>query len=139
MAGYASEFWLPWPPTANTMFGLKGYRRFPSKKYLEWRDDADEAVNQQRPDKIPGPVSIWIALLAPSKRKWDLDNRVKPIIDFCVGRGLIEDDHTEIVRAIHVSIGQQVGAEITVRGLTPNGTEVDELRSLPPIKSLAEC
>lgn len=113
----SAEFWLPFPPTANTMFGLQGHRRFPSKTYMRWRDDADLALQQQEPfPRFDGSVSIWIALKAPSKRAWDLDNRVKPILDLLVGHRIIEDDTTQIVRAIHVSIGAQVGAEVSIRG-----------------------
>lgn len=107
-------FWVPFPPTANTMFAMQGHRRFPSDRYVAWRNDAALAIAQQKPSKVSGPVSISIALRCPYKRTWDLDNRVKPILDLLVGHGIIEDDSTEIVQEIVVTTGGQVGAEISI-------------------------
>ena len=97
-----TSFWIPWPPTSNTMFGLKGHHRFVSKTYADWKDAAGEHLMQQRPEKIEGPVWISLRLKAPTKRKWDIDNRVKPILDLLVTHQIIEDDNSSIVRRIDV-------------------------------------
>jgi Holliday junction resolvase RusA-like endonuclease len=138
------ELWLPWPPTANTMFAMRGYRRFVSPKYAEWKDLVAAHLKDQRPVKMDCSVNIHISLSAPTKRKWDIDNRVKPIIDVLVTHGIIEDDHSGIVRRITVEVSndelpgatvwlEEVEIELTDEGKAaieefdnqylPNGTE----------------
>lgn len=111
-----NSFWIPWPPTVNTMFGLHGHRRFVSKKYREWKDSASEHLMQQRPEKVDGPVDIFLRLKAPTKRKWDIDNRVKPILDLLVTHQIIEDDNALIVRRIDVRVedNDAPGAHVTL-------------------------
>lgn len=111
-----SSFWIPWPPTSNTMFGLKGHHRFVSKTYADWKDTAGEHLMQQRPDKFDEPVCISIRLRAPTKRKWDIDNRVKPILDLLVSHQIIADDNSLLVRRIDVRADDYdaPGAHVTI-------------------------
>jgi Holliday junction resolvase RusA-like endonuclease len=96
----SEPLWLPWPPTSNTMFGLRGHHRFVSKKYQEWKDLAAAHIAAQKPTTWVCSVDIHIALTAPTKRKWDIDNRIKPILDVLVTHQIITDDNTNVVRSI---------------------------------------
>lgn len=109
-----TELWLPWPPTANTMFGLHGHRRFVSRSYATWKLHAGEHLEGQKPTKFDGPVNISIALKNPRKARWDVDNRVKPVIDLLVTHQVIEDDNHEVVRRVTAFVGDAPGATVTV-------------------------
>lgn len=111
--------WLPWPPTANTMFGLKGHHRFVSKSYAKWKDEASAHILMQRSLVMDGCVAITIALTPPDKRRRDIDNHVKPVLDILVTHKIIEDDNLEIVRRITVEVAQDAhpGAQVTVEAI----------------------
>jgi Holliday junction resolvase RusA-like endonuclease len=99
------ELWLPWPPQSNNMFAqTRAGRRFISPAYQEWRDLAAAHLLGQRPVQMDCMVAVDILLTAPDKRKWDIDNRVKPIMDVLVVHKVIEDDCADIVRKITVEV-----------------------------------
>ena len=114
---HSEMLWLPWPPTSNTMFAMRGHRRFVSKRYQAWRDEAGIQLMQQKPSKFDGPVELFLRLAPPTKRKWDLDNRVKPILDLLVIHQIIQDDNASIVRRIDVMAeeGAGPGALVTIK------------------------
>lgn len=82
---------LPIPPSVNqcyaTNFATK--RRFKSKKYKEWEEEASIVLENDRykvePDKW---LSVGIRIYAKILNKdgtiksFDLDNRLKPLLDF---------------------------------------------------------
>jgi Holliday junction resolvase RusA-like endonuclease len=106
--------WLPWPPTSNTMFGLHGHRRFVSRSYATWKDHAGEHLLVQKPWKMTCRVSIAIKLRNKRKIRWDLDNRIKPILDLLVTFNVIEDDSTEFVQRVSAEVGEEIGATVTL-------------------------
>lgn len=95
---------LPWPPSSNNLFAnaRKGRGRYPTKRYAEWHDEAARALTLQRARPISGPVTVTILLNSPTKRPYDLDNRVKPILDLLTSLSLIDDDRADIVTKITV-------------------------------------
>jgi Holliday junction resolvase RusA-like endonuclease len=114
------ELWLPWPPTANNMFNqTRSGRRFISEGYQEWRDLAAAHLLGQRPVKMDCSVALEIFLTAPDKRKWDPDNRIKPIFDVLVSHKIIEDDNSEIIKryAVEVAFEKIPGATVFVEAM----------------------
>ena len=89
-----SCFLLPWPPTVNSMFGQKpGRKRYQSKKYKDWIDGALAAVRRQKVEEnYTGNVAVTLRMGAPDKRKRDLDNYVKPILDLITKTDIWADD-----------------------------------------------
>ena len=70
----------------------------------------------QRPKKHQGPVAVNIRVGMPDGRKRDLDNLQKACLDLLRRHGVIEDDHSEILRDLSISIGEGfVGARVKVR------------------------
>ncbi len=106
----AQSFLLPWPPSVNTR------ERYPTRQYLEWIDDAGAALIAQEARIVGGTVEIEIELAAPSKRKWDLDNRAKAVLDLLVLHEIIEDDNSKIVKRITLIARDEglCGAMVTV-------------------------
>jgi len=84
---------LPWPPSLNGNWRSVRGRVVKSKTYKGWLMRAGWAIQQQKPfvDIMP-PLSVEIALGPPDRRKRDLDNLIKPILDLCCKHGLMQDD-----------------------------------------------
>lgn len=119
MTGQSIE--LPFPPTANTMWrtGGRGMRQrkvtYLSEAYRRWKDDAGQRLILQRPTRVEGPVRIVIGLNKGTKHRWDIDNRVKPVLDLLASHLVIEDDDYTIVREITVHYDPDiVGAHVTI-------------------------
>lgn len=53
---------------------------------------ASEAVKCQGIVSIGGPVSVSVLVVRPDRRKRDLDNLLKAVLDTLVLLGVIEDD-----------------------------------------------
>jgi crossover junction endodeoxyribonuclease RusA len=113
-------FFLPWPPSANGMWrALKG-RNILSERYRLWRETASKTLIAQRPKPVLGPVRVAIALSPPDARAYDLDNRVKPILDLLVSNRVIGGGGHITVRELTVSAaespggGRLSGARVTV-------------------------
>ena len=86
---------LPYPPSLNNLFvnNPQTRGRFPSKQYKAWKEEAERAVEHQRPlPQIKGPVWLKFTFGRPDKRKRDVMNLPKAIEDFIVAQGVIEDD-----------------------------------------------
>lgn len=83
---------LPFPPTANNLFAGKA-RRFPSKAYKDWQDEAARILTMQAPlPRFDGPVSVTMSFGRPDKRKRDLANLEKATTDQLVKAGVLADD-----------------------------------------------
>jgi hypothetical protein len=98
---------------------LKG-RNILSERYRMWREAARKALMAQRPRPVFGPVRIAIVLSPPDARNYDLDNRVKPILELLVAARIILGGDHVTVREITVSAAEGFdragasGARVTV-------------------------
>ena len=83
---------LPLPPTTNNLFAQnKNGRRFKSPIYTQWQWMAMEALSRQKVDHLPrGPFRF--AMTVPEDMRGDVDNRIKPALDFCVAHAITPDD-----------------------------------------------
>ena len=83
---------LPYPPSLNSNWRQGKGRTHKSTKYTLWIVDAGYALNQQRPPHLSPPYIVEIAAGRPDKRKRDLDNLIKPVLDLLTSHGVICDD-----------------------------------------------
>ena len=83
---------LPWPPSVNHYWGHRGSRRFLSPKVQMWRREATVLVRAARKIIFSGPVAVVLYLYPPDRRRRDLDNVVKAVLDALVLGGLLKDD-----------------------------------------------
>jgi Holliday junction resolvase RusA-like endonuclease len=112
-------FHLAFPPSANTMWRMRRgrYGMMLSEDYRAWKDEAGMQLMLQRPTKIEGPVRLRIGLNRAGKRKWDVDNRVKPLIDLLASHLVIEGDDYTIVKEFTAFHDPQIvgsGSHVTV-------------------------
>ena len=68
-------------------------------------------------------MEIHIKLCSPTKRKWDVDNRAKVVLDSLVRNGIIEADDSSIVSklTLEATEGGTVGALVTIRSISEEG------------------
>jgi crossover junction endodeoxyribonuclease RusA len=107
---------IPYPPSVNGIWrGGKGGRHYLSAKYKTWREAAGLMVNAQAKGKrIAGPFSIEIQARRPDKRKRDIDNLIKPLLDLMANMGVIDDD-SECQRVTAEWVGRGEGVRVAVR------------------------
>lgn len=90
MALKSIQFVLPFPPTVNTYWRTWNGRMLISEKGRKYRKDV-KALCSGMP-QFKGPVRFEVIVLAPDKRRRDLDNLLKAILDSIQHAGVLEDD-----------------------------------------------
>jgi Holliday junction resolvase RusA-like endonuclease len=106
---------LSWPVSTNELFvEVAGRRRrVKTAKYGRWRNDAGWQLKGQHPPSFTGPVSITVELCSPTGRSYDLDNRLKSVLDLLKEHGVIPDDSDRYVRRVE-AVAVHDGAPCTV-------------------------
>lgn len=84
---------LPYPPTLNNLFRNAAKGRVKTDAYNGWLAEALVALRGQRASKHPGSFRATIILTRPDRRRRDIDNTVKALMDALKKGGVIEDDH----------------------------------------------
>jgi crossover junction endodeoxyribonuclease RusA len=107
---------LPWPPSANTYYrhvsrGPLAGRVLLGEAGRAYRKAVDAVVAQARARKaLAVPLEVRIAAFPPDRRKRDLDNLLKSVLDCLEASGVIENDNLieslSIYRAERVAGGQ---------------------------------
>ncbi len=104
---------LPLPPPAHVLFiDVPGVGRAPSQILARWKREAWDAIAGQRQRFLGGPVRI--AIVFADRGRSDLDARTKPVLDFLVVKGVIQDDSRAILREISLKWGDIEGCEVSI-------------------------
>ena len=100
--------YLPWPPTVNSYYKVaRSGIRYLDKSVGIFRDKIAEAVNEQCPGLyLDEPMFMEVYLYPPYKRRRDLDNYMKGLLDALTEAGLWEDD--SLIHQLHIYRGIQV-------------------------------
>jgi crossover junction endodeoxyribonuclease RusA len=84
---------LPWPPSMNTYWRTFQGRMIISAKGREYRKSViDQVQLQGGANNYQGKLCVEIEAYRPDKRKRDLDNLLKAVLDGCTHAGVWEDD-----------------------------------------------
>ncbi|MFY2843588.1 RusA family crossover junction endodeoxyribonuclease [Achromobacter ruhlandii] len=88
---------LPFPPSVNTYWrhpttGRLAGRHLISEKGRAYRQAVLAEAARYQLAKVEGRVSVAITAYPPDKRRRDLDNMMKGLLDGLVHAGAIEDD-----------------------------------------------
>ena len=90
---------LPYPPSVNTYWGFQGSRRFLTKKAVLFKS---EVLLRFADSKHKGfgvaRLDIDIILFPPDKRRRDIDNVIKSLLDSLSGSAF--DDDCQIDRLV---------------------------------------
>lgn len=82
---------------------------FPSKKFVQWQDDALVAVRRQTRQRFYVPVGIEVIIYFGTKVRADLDNRLTSILDMLVEALVLKDDKWQDVPRIAVQAEYRKG------------------------------
>lgn len=106
----ALKYRLPWPPSVNHYWRhvvINGRpRTLLSKEGREFKQAAVGAVLQQRRGPsapLSGRLAIAVTLFPPDRRRYDMDNRLKAVLDSLTEARVWEDDR--YVKIIHLEEG----------------------------------
>ena len=98
MSGWTLE--LPWPPSVNNLWrrptgGPLAGRTLLSRAARDYKADVAKLVLTQRvtPFRVSEGLGISIKAYPPDRRRRDLDNLLKIVLDSLQGSGVIPDDH----------------------------------------------
>jgi Holliday junction resolvase RusA-like endonuclease len=101
---------LPQPPSVHELWqrDRRSRKLHRSPKYQAWLHEADGVAMQQQAFRGRVPFADnYAARITLSSGSWlDIDNGVKPLLDWAVSRGLTRDDR--FCRELHVSYSHQV-------------------------------
>jgi len=119
--------YLPWPPTVNNYYKVTRHgQRYLSAKVREYRDDVCEAIAEQAPGlHLCDPIFMEVFLFPPDRRKRDLDNYMKGLLDGITGAGLWEDD--SLVDQLHIYRGEILSGGSVKIELTDAGPVVKHM------------
>ena len=82
---------LPWPPSVNTYDTVWKGRKILSKKGKQFKKDCAEHIKPQS-EPMTGKLKVNVVVSFPDKRKRDLDNLLKPILDVLDDYNVYVDD-----------------------------------------------
>lgn len=83
---------LPYPPSINRYWRAVAGRNILSRDGRSYRERAQIAMLTQRARKLTGRAVVEIVMHAADRRRRDLDNICKPILDALVHGGALDDD-----------------------------------------------
>lgn len=82
------------PPTVNTMYRNSGSRRYKRQEVQDWQEDIAGFLSERwrkRPYFSRAQVNIEFAV--KGNRNWDIDNRIKSLLDCLEIAGVLENDN----------------------------------------------
>ena len=112
------EITLPWPPTVNTYWRNINGRTIISAKGREYRKAvADQVLIQRAAKHIDFAVKIEIKAYRPDRRRRDLDNLLKALLDSMTHAGVMHDD--ALIEDLRVYWADEVGGmvKVTIEGI----------------------
>ena len=96
--GRALDVRLPYPPSVNHYWRHSRGKVYLSAEGREYRQGVADAIGRVRP--LVGPVVLRLLVHPPDKRRRDLDNVLKAILDALEHAGAVRDDSQ--VEMLHV-------------------------------------
>jgi crossover junction endodeoxyribonuclease RusA len=99
------EFEVPFPPSVNGLYRVFKGRTIVSKQCREYKKTVIAIMTELglANKNIDDRLRLYLELHAPTKRKYDLDNRLKVLLDALQASGFITDD--EQIDSLHVERG----------------------------------
>lgn len=85
---------MPWPPSTNTYYRMVPGKRHPllSAEGRAYQDRCRWLAAEAKVDAIEGSVALTLVLHPPDRRRRDIDNVLKALLDALHHGGIIVDD-----------------------------------------------
>ena len=107
---------LPFPPSTNRLWRIGGGRAHLSPEYRAFLQAAAATLPRERLD-APGFV-VWIKAFPPDRRRRDVDNLAKAILDALTNCGVWKDD--ALVDDLRATMGEPASPPFVIVSITPN-------------------
>lgn len=108
------ELELPFPPSVNHYYRRVGHRTLISREGRRFRDRVCASLAASKVRRLRGPLRIEIEVYPPDRRRRDIDNVQKALLDALQHGGLYEDD-SQIVKLDIEKLGCVRGGRTLVR------------------------
>ena len=106
---------LPYPVSVNAMYrNVRGKGRVKTRKYSDWIFVACLKHGSRDIERVPGKICIHIEVKRPDKRKRDIDNLAKGVLDFLTLQQIIDDDRNVEKVIIEWVYDGPEGATVTI-------------------------
>lgn len=103
---------LPLPPTVNSTRRIDWAKH---RAYQAWQKHCDHLLLSRKFKATTGFGPYEVNIVVSSTRR-DLDNSIKPILDYLVKIDLLGDDSPHFVRKITIQLGEtEDGCRVTIR------------------------
>ena len=113
------ELELPYPPSVNHYYRRVGPRTLISRQGRAYRDQVCALLAAAGVRPLAGPLQVQVEVFPPDRRRRDLDNTQKALLDSLQHGGAYGDD------------SQIVKLEIEKRGPTPGGKVIVRIWRVP--------
>lgn len=84
------------PPTVNHAYRKrgKGFGLYMTREACKWKDGAiyEARACYRKRDPIDCKVAVLVVYRVKSRGRWDIDNRLKALLDALTGAGIWDDD-----------------------------------------------
>lgn len=117
------ELELPYPPSVNHYWRRVGNRTLISRGGRTFRAEVCQLLRSHKPEPLAGPLEVSIQVHPPDRRRRDLDNCLKSLLDAMQHGGVYHDD-SQIVRLAIEKCPPTPGGKTLVR--------IRELSHAPP-------
>jgi len=108
------EITLPWPPTVNTYWRQFQGRVLISKQGREYRKVvADQVMLQRAAKHLDHAVRVEIQAFRPDRRRRDLDNLLKALLDSMTHAGVMDDD--ALIQDLRIYWADEIGGMVKVK------------------------
>jgi len=114
---------LPWPPSVNHYYRRVGPRTLISRAGREFRRRVSRILVARRLPPAVGRLAVTVEVYPPDRRRRDIDNLLKAVLDACQHGGAFPDDSRIVWLLIHRTQVVRGGrVVVTIRDLA-NGQE----------------
>lgn len=83
---------LPFPPSINTIYPIVRGRKILSKNGRLYKKEVENILSNVEYTTLTGNLSMFIALTVPDRRRRDIDNYNKAVLDCLTEQRVYEDD-----------------------------------------------
>ena len=91
------------PPSVNSLYlNVKKVGRVKAPAYRKWLDIAQWEAKQYKVQLFDKPVSVQVGVGKATQAR-DLDNYLKPVLDFLVKIGVLKDDNMLHVHKVTIA------------------------------------